>query len=172
MKSSILLAIFICSLTFLSCSNKKEETAAEKYLRPATMEFTSQDTSQINSLVNQYISCIKAKDFQGASAMLYKIKNDTIRPLTNEERQGFVMVYSNLPIYDCQVNSFKLRSDKNNQVDVMLKVKQDGNYDTGVGIMKIAVNPIVKNSKWYLTLEDKNAEGVEDIYDPSKAATH
>ena len=32
------------------------------------------------------------------------------------------------------------------------------------GVMSFSLNPVVKDGKWYLTLYDKDAEGVEDIY--------
>lgn len=70
-----------------------------------------------------------------------------------------------MPIYAAKTNSFVLRSDKNNQVDVLIQITKDGDIDKGIGISKMSLNPVVKNGKWYLTLLDKNAEGVIDVYD-------
>jgi hypothetical protein len=44
--------------------------------------------------------------------------------------------------------------------------------DKGIGVTTISLNPVTKKGKWYLTLLDKNAEGVEDVYDPDKQDSH
>ena len=70
-----------------------------------------------------------------------------------------------MPIYAAKTNSFVLRSDKNNQVDVLIQIVKNGNLEKGIGVSKMSLNPVVKNGKWYLTLLDENAEGVQNVYD-------
>ncbi len=142
-------------------------TPKEEFLRPATMEYTTQDTSNINALVNEYANYVKNKKFDAAAAMLYTIHNDSAKPLTEKEKNGFVNAYSHMPIYASEVKSFLLRSDKNNKIDVMVQIVKNGDLDKEIGVTKISLNPVVIKGKWYLTLLDKDAEGVQDVYDPN-----
>jgi hypothetical protein len=31
-------------------------------------------------------------------------------------------------------------------------------------VTTLTMNPVIKNGKWYLTIRDNRAEGVEDVY--------
>ena len=33
-----------------------------------------------------------------------------------------------------------------------------------IGVTTLTLNPVVKDGKWYLTIRDKHAEGVKDVY--------
>lgn len=158
---------FCILLSFTACKNKKKDAGVYEYLRPATMNYTKQDTSNINFLVNRYTELVEKKDFEKAANMLYKVRNDSVVPLSDKERKGFIEAYSQMPIYAAKTDAFILRSDKNNQVDVLIQIVKNGNLDKGIGVSKMTLNPVVKKGKWYLTLMDKNAEGVIDVYDPN-----
>lgn len=129
------------------------------------MNYSSADTTAINDLVNKYVVAFNAKDFNACADMLFTIKNDSVNPLTASQREGFLKAYQQLPNYGCKVKSFVLRSDKNNEVKLSVMLISKGNFDTGEGCTHLSLNPIVKNGKWYLTLLDKHAEGVEDVYE-------
>lgn len=155
------------SLTILSCSSgkKKEMTIAEQYLRPASVNYSSKDSSEINSLVENYVTALKSKDIDAAANMLYFVRNDSIFPITDEARQGFTHVYSSMPIYDCKVTTLILRSELNNEARVVVKVREDGDIEKQIGTTTISLNPVQIEGKWYLTLLDKNAQGVQDVYE-------
>ena len=162
-KSLIIVSCLVVSLT--GCKKKTQDAGVYQYLRPATMTYTKQDSSNINYMVQRYTQLVEKKDFEKAANMLYKVRHDSVVPLSPVERKGFIKAYSQMPIYAAKTNSFVLRSDKNNQVDVLIQITKDGDIDKGIGISKMSLNPVVKNGKWYLTLLDKNAEGVIDVYD-------
>lgn len=165
-KIDLFALVLCCSILGLSSCKKQKPESNQDFLRPATMEYSKKDTSDINYLVNRYAELVKNKDFSNAAEMLYKVSNDSVLPLSKQEKEGFVKAYSQMPIYAAKLNSFTLRSDKNNQVDVLIQIVKDGNIDEGIGVSKMSLNPVVKNGKWYLTLLDKQAEGVEDVYNP------
>lgn len=158
---------FCILLSFTSCKDKKKDAGVYEYLRPATMTYTKQDTSNINFMVKRYTELVEKKDFEQAANMLYKVRNDSVVPLSDKERKGFIEAYSQMPIYAAKTDAFVLRSDKNNQVDVLIQIAKNGNLEKGIGVSKMSLNPVVKNGKWYLTLMDKDAEGVKDVYDPN-----
>ena len=166
MKVNYLSLVTICVVIAISSCKQKPQNPRDEFLRPATIEYTKQDTSNINSLVNQYAQFVKNKNFDAAAEMLYEVRNDSVIPLSAKKRQGFANAYSHMPIYASKVKSFVLRSDKNNQIDILVQIIKSGDIDKETGVTTISLNPVVKGGKWYLTLLDKNAEGVKDVYDP------
>jgi len=162
--------LFICLLAtavglLSSCgSKKKSDDRRSEYIRPASMNYSSSDTTAINDLVNKYVAAFNAKDFNACADMLYTVAKDSLHPLTAQQREGFLKAYEQMPNYGCKVKSFVLRSDKNNEVKLSVMLISKGNFETGEGCTHLSLNPVVKDGKWYLTLLDKNAEGVEDVY--------
>lgn len=152
-------------LLVVSCkSDKKKYTAEEEFIRPASIDYTKQDSTDINVLVNNYISAFRQKNFDLASSMLYTVHNDSIFPLTSDAKKQYIDAYSHMPVFDCKVDAFVLRSDKNNEVRLAVQILSNGNIDKNIGVTRICLNPVKIGNKWYLTLLDKNAEGVEDVY--------
>ncbi len=162
-KSFIIVSCVV--LTLAGCKKKTKDQGVYQYLRPATMTYTKQDSSNINYMVERYTKLVEKKDFEKAANMLYKVRHDSVVPLSAQERKGFIKAYSQMPVYAAKTNSFVLRSDKNNQVDVLIQIVKNGDLDKGIGVSRMSLNPVVKNGKWYLTLLDKKAEGVIDVYD-------
>ena len=70
-----------------------------------------------------------------------------------------------MPIYDCKVTTLILRSELNNEARVVVKVREDGDIEKQIGTTTISLNPVQIEGKWYLTLLDKNAQGVQDVYE-------
>ncbi|MFQ9995834.1 MAG: hypothetical protein ACLRV7_02005 [Hoylesella buccalis] len=157
------------ALTFVGCkSGKKKDPLRSEYLKPASIDYSSKDSSEIKSLVDNYVENFKNKNFRVASSMLYTLCNDSILPLPEETKQKYIDVYSHMPIYDCAVKGMILRSDKNNEVQVAVQITPDGNIDEEKGITTFCLNPVLKDGKWYLTLLNEYAEGVESVYDKYK----
>ena len=93
-----------------------------EYLRPASIEYSKMDTAKINELIDNYINCYKNNDLEAASRMLYKIKNDSIFPLSENERKQYMEALSQFRIYDAKATGFILRSDKNNEMTITLQI--------------------------------------------------
>lgn len=158
--------IFVLVLTLLvSCGkNKKKEHDFNEYIRPASMYYSKQDTTDINNLVDEYLDHITNKEFEAAADMLYKFQSDSVAPLDDSARAKFLSLYQKLPIYGAKKKSFILNSDRNNQVRYLIQITKGGDLQTEQGVMKLSLNPVVVDGKWYLTLLDSDAEGVEDVY--------
>ena len=151
-------------MALVSCKSDKKPDLKSEYIRPASMNYSKQDTLEINSLVASYVETFNKKDFVAASNMLYKVRNDSIFPLSESERTQYINAYSHFPTYGCKVKSFLLRSDKNNEVKLLVQIISSGSLEKEEGVTSVSLNPVCIKGKWYLTLLDKNAEGVEDVY--------
>lgn len=157
------LSVLACFL-FVGCKSEKKVKTAKDLLRPASMIYTSQDSSRIRELVNEYIEAFSKQDFDATADMLYKVKNDSIFPLTDAEKTKYKKAMSLLPVYGVKEQSFVLRSDKNNEVRLAVQIVSSGNIDEGIGVTSVSLNPVVKDGQWYLTMLDEKAEGV-NIHD-------
>lgn len=150
---------------FAACGNKKKQPqTAEELIRPASMDYTKQDTADINYLVNTYVGYFGKGNLDGCADMLYTFRNDSVFPYSKEQKDKFKKAFSHFNIYGSMVKGMMLRSDRNNQVDVALQIIRNGDLMKGDGTMTLSLNPVLVGGKWYLTLLDKDAEGVEDVY--------
>lgn len=163
MKIKYITIIVLVLSIFISCGKKKEERPHD-YLRPASMYYSKQDTTDIYNLVDQYVSYFSAKDLEAAADMLYFVRHDSILPLDETRRAKFIKMYTVLPIYGVKSKGIILNSDRNNEARLTIQVAKNGDLDAEQGVMKFCLNPVVKDGKWYLTLRDMDAEGVEDVY--------
>ncbi len=161
---SLLFALVAFTL-IVACGNKKSRPAtAEDFIRPASMDYSKQDTADINYLVNTYVGYFDKGNLDGCADMLYTFHQGNVVPYTKEKKDSFKNAFAHFNIYGSKVKSVILRSDRNNQVDIAVQIIRDGDLDKGVGVTTLSLNPVVVEGKWYLTLLDKNAEGVEDVY--------
>ena len=96
--------------------------------------------------------------------MLYFVRSDSIFPITENDRKGLTALYSSMPILECKATTLILRSELNNEARIVVKLKEDGDIDRQIGTTTISLNPVLIEGKWYLTLLDKSAQGVEDVY--------
>lgn len=149
---------------FSACGNKKKQQMPDELLRPASMTYTKKDTADINYLVNNYVSNFAKGDLEACSNMLYKFRGDSVAPYTAEQKDSFQKAFKVFHVYDAQVQRMTLRSDRNNQVDIAIKIMKDGSIADNKGVTTLSLNPVSVNGKWYLTLLDKDADGVEDVY--------
>ena len=69
----------------VACSSKKE--TKEPILRPASMNYSSQDSAEVYNLVSQFVEFFGHNDFESASLMLHTVRNDSIFPYTEEQRK-------------------------------------------------------------------------------------
>lgn len=162
---SVLTLAFVVSSLFVSCkSDNKQYSGKSEYLRPATMEYSAQDSVEIRQLVSNYVEAFNNKDYKATSEMLYKVRNDSVIPLDTKEKSSYVEAYSHMDIYGCKLKSLILRSDRNNEAKLTVQIVSSGDLDNEIGVTHLSLNPVLKDGKWYLTLLDKNAEGVEDVY--------
>lgn len=160
-----LLVLFVA----FGCRNKiKPEPTGQRseFIRPASVNFTQQDTSEILALVNHYVDCMKHKDYNNAFADLYYLSGqDSVRPLTKDDCKKAADVYSHLPIHDCSMVSFSLKGKSENVIKVGLQITSQGSIADGVGVMYIGLRPVKVGNKWYLTFLDNDNLRIKELSD-------
>lgn len=157
-----ILTMAVCAMTLVSC--KDEKPKKRLYLCPPAIELTQQDTTDIMQKVEAYVSLFGENRLKDAAEQLYFVRNDSIFPLDNEKKEGFIKGLSIFHIYDTKVEGLIIRDAMNNEVCVTLQIMKDGDIKQNKGVTKFYLNPVKINGKWYMTLRDKKAEGVMKPY--------
>lgn len=167
MKIKYLILAALVLLLPASCGKKQSQDTPEQrneFIRPASINFTKEDTSEVMALVNHYVSCMKSKDYDNAFRTLYYLSGkDSVKPLTAEERAQAVNAYKHLPIHDCAVTSFSLKGESENVIKVGIQLTEHGNIADGVGVTYIGLRPVKVGNKWYLTFLDNDALRVKEM---------
>ena len=166
MKKNLSLA-FVCLLLLVACGGdkKKESGPQNPYLRPVTLDLDEKDTIEIRQLVDTYVQAFANNDFETASQMLYKMENDSVKPLSENERTDFVKAMKNFTVYGCELSEFTIRSEKNNEMKLKVQIIESGDLAKNIGVTHFSLNPVLKDGTWYLTVRDDRAEGVENYYE-------
>ena len=157
MKSRIILLALVMGVVIVGCRNKQESNS---YLPPASMEYSGQDTAEVLSLVNKYVDCLNAHDYDGMVDLLYVFKDNRIHAFDEAQRDSVKHGLQQIPVYAAKFHSFQLRSNVNNEVGILVQLLEDGDLEEGIGVSKLYLNPVFVQGKWYLTLLDLNADGV------------
>lgn len=165
MKFRYFLSFLLVALLFTSCGNKQRKLETpDDLLMPPSVTYNKQDTADIQYLVKRYVDSFGKGDLETCANMLYTYSNDSIKPYTDEQRSKFRNAFSHFNIYGSMVKDMILRSDVNNQVDIRIQIIKNGNMSKDQGVTTLSLNPVRVGGKWYLTLLDKDAEGVKDVY--------
>ena len=105
------LLIIVCGLTvcLLSCNEKKnskeDEIAVPQDPRTDfSMERTSQDTTTVMDLANQFLETLKNKDIEGALDLLYEVDGQSVKPLSPEMRSKLRATLQVFPVESCQID--------------------------------------------------------------------
>jgi hypothetical protein len=153
--------IFCLALIILmaSCSNSKKTSEVNEHGLPI-YEFNNEDSLAVRQLAEEYIGRFSSKNFNAAADMLYTVKNDSVKPLTDEQRKGYINAMQHIPVFGCAVKEQILRSDKDNQIRIALLMAESGDLETERGTVNFFLNPVYIDGQWYLTLLDNYAEGV------------
>lgn len=155
----ILFAVAFLSMVVTSCKNKKDKNE-EIYLRPSSIVFSGEDSTEVRSLISNFVSLLNNHDFAAASASLYQLKDSKPEKLSEEKSKSFEQFLSQLPYKQAKEEAFRLRGDKDNKIRVALLLNPNGSIDDNKGVINIVLNPVLVDGKWYLTLRDEKAEGV------------
>lgn len=123
-------------------------------------EFDNQDSLAIESLADSYLSLVNSGDFESAANMLYMVQNDSVLPLDSIHRAGYLNTMQTLPNFGFTKMQLELNSNRDNRLRIAMKIAEDGNPETGTGVINFFLNPIEHDGVWRLTLLDKYAEGV------------
>ncbi len=150
---ALFLAVVAIFLSVTSCGNKKQQASVTSDKPVYT--FTKEDTAEIMSQVNQFVTYMEEKNVRGAVEMLNFLSDgDSIKPLNPIFQRRQAMSLMNVLGVRYDVNHLTLRSNTNNEVklDVTLFEKSAG--DPKPNMTGFYLRPVKFENKWYLTVWD------------------
>jgi len=151
--------VAVVLLTLVSCNQGKQTGEVNEKGLPV-FEFNDEDSVAIRALADDYVNRFKAQNYEAAADLLYTVRNDSVFPLDDEQRKGYVQAMKMMPFRDCAIKEQVLRSDKDNQIRIAMLLDENGSLEKEQGTVNFFLNPVFVDGKWYLTLLNRYAEGV------------
>jgi hypothetical protein len=143
----LVVSFFLC----FSCTDKRQQT------REFTFEesMTAEDTASVIGLIDKFYTYVKAKDYQEAAAMLYKVNPNYPKGqpilLDDEQLNEVIQMLSTLPVIDYNIKYMKFIECYENEVmcNVVVQKGTDGMPDI---TSKMFFRPMNFLGNWCLSI--------------------
>jgi len=163
MKLKVFYLLSIAGLLLFSvgCSDKKTQKPEENEA-PFVFEFTNQDSISISNLVDEYVAAFNSRDLERCADFIFKVRNDSVFPLTTDERRDFIASMSNISAFGCERTDLSLKTDRDNKayIAIFLAEADSLNPQAERPAARFILNPVKVDDTWHLTVFDPRAEGV------------
>lgn len=165
----IALIVVLAVGIFGSCNSKKEQQGPQP--TEFEMGLTNQDSIAVRGLLDQFFSFVKAKDYAGATQMLYRTSLDDPKaepqPLDNDEIRQVMQMLKSVPMEGYRIEYMKFNEANNNEVLCYVIIKKGNGKDMPDITTKMFFKPMSYLGQWSLGL--MNSEwGDHGIVDPAK----
>ena len=164
MKSKFLylLSLTAAMFLFVACSDKKSQGAEENATDQVVFEFTNHDSVSISNLVDEYVMAFNSGNLEKCADFLFMVRNDSVFPLTIDERRSFIASMQPISAYGCERRDLALKTDRDNKVSLALFLAEADtlNPQADRPAARFILNPVKVEGQWYLTVYDPRAEGV------------
>lgn len=159
MRTKFILIISVAVALFtVSCKDKQPTNNDPN--QPFVVIYEQEDSLAISNLTNEYVTRFNSGDFNQAADMLYFVRNDSVFPLTQDQREGYIQAMNHIGRFGCQLKDMELNTFKDNKVRIAVLLNENGSLDEERGTVNFFLNPVKVENQWYLTLYDRYAEGV------------
>ena len=152
---ALFLTLIATFFLLFSCARKKQQVETPDISDRFIYTFTKEDTTEIMSQVNDFISRLEKKDVRGAVEMIHFLSTgDSIVPLTPVRQRRQAISLQNVMGVKYEFNRLVLRSYTDNEakIDIILFDKPVG--DTRPNLTTFHLRPVKFEGKWYLTVWD------------------
>ena len=143
-KRVINLTLFIATVLIgmNSCTNRKASVTEDVY------NISSQDTAVVLKLAS---SCMDA-----LQEMMYVTRNDTLMPISNEQKVNMARRFKLFPVLDYTLESFGFSQYTGNEVKFRVKfAEEDAADNKPAAYTSLRFCPVKYNADWYLTIESE-----------------
>lgn len=149
-------------LVLAACSGKKDRAKEEVIIpdsrKDMTMVRSSKDTAEIMKLADNFLSCLKSKDIDGALKQLYMVEHNTAKPLNPERRNKLEKMLSAIPVEDYKIDQVFLYSDSDTEVRYTVEMFKRPQGSNQPNTIKGALFPCRVNGAWFLTISEEKVE--------------
>jgi hypothetical protein len=160
----LLLSVIAVLLLGACKGEQKKETKMARPGLQTEMEISSNDSTEVSSLVTEFLGLVKQGDVEAAVSRLYILKDNDVMPLPQEERDASTMMLGLHQVYDFSIDSLIFYKETDSKVCYTLML-QDPTTTTAPAHMQGVIRPVRINGKWYITLANSSTEQKKSALD-------
>lgn len=162
------MALIISLLSCNSCGKSEERDNGPK---PTDFEnaISNKDTLAVETLIDEFFTYAKDKEFSKAAAMLYcnmEDPNGEPQPLDNEQMEDVCRMLNSIPMVDYKIEYIKFNEFNSNEVMCYVIIMK-GDGDMPDVTTKMFFKPINYLGNWLLCLTNSDY-GDRGLVDPDK----
>lgn len=132
-----------------SCTNKKTSVAETD-----TYNVTSQDTADVLKLASSCMDALKEGRTKVALEMMYMVRNDTLMPISNEQKEKMAKRFRFFPVLDYTIENFNFSQYDGNEVKFRVKfAEEDTIGKKPAAYTSIRFCPVKYDADWHLSIE-------------------
>jgi len=158
MKKNYLFLFTIMFFSFIFCGcTKKEKTLKEledAYIEKPYMTLTKSDTTEVLSLVNRYLDCLRQGYFDDAVSMLYFLNNDSVIALPKKLAEENIAIQNRFRGVRYELESLKFSEETDNMVRYKVTLFDRKAGDTTPNEVRYSLRPVRRDGNWFLTVLD------------------
>lgn len=162
-KLSFFLILTVALSVFVACGKKEKAPTIEdikaELLPQTTMELSTNDTTTVTDLTNQFLDLLKNKDLDGAMGMIYYLKNgEEIVSLPEDLEKQHRMVLGNFLGLSYRIESIKFLTETDCQVRYAVTLFEKKDDDPVSNQISFFIKPVRRHGQWYLTMADSQTD--------------
>ena len=149
-------SLFLASCS--SCSNeKKADIWRSSGVADTVPTFCKEDTTEVLQMAETYLTHLKNKQYDAALSMLHEIVNDSVKPISQEDKQNILRQQEVFPVLDYHLESYEFVNEHKVQLTFSIEFfKKENENDPIQNTIRINFAPQRINATWYLTLMNKS----------------
>ncbi len=151
----ILIAVLAVSISFTSCTNKKQQSREDQVEEFRSM-LTAADTTQMLQLCDNAMELLKGKKIDEVIASLYEYNDSTkeAKPVSEKTAKRYTRLFKMFPVleYNRVYYSFMLEGCNDVKYDVVFARAKDAGTDQDPKTAYM-FNPVKINDEWKLCVK-------------------
>lgn len=103
-------------------------------------------------MTKKFLETLKNNDIDGAMSQLYEVKDNKVRPLSEERSKEIRRSFTTFPVLSYKIDELLLYSDSDTEVRYTIEFFEKPKGDNRPNTIKCSVNPTRVGGNWYLTI--------------------
>lgn len=157
-KLSVNVIVLVVVLTLVSCGKQRQtQTLKEmerKYIAPAEMVLTANDTTEVRTMVEHFLSLLKDGNSDDAVDMLYYLRGDSVVKLPDDLAALQRSMYRRIHGVRYEIERLTFLTEKDSEVKYKVILFERKENDTRPNEISGFLKPVRRDGTWFLTLAD------------------
>lgn len=146
----LVVAVTLVIVSVNSCGSRKTDVTKD------VDDVGAQDTLTVLELASSCMDALKEGRIEAALEMMYVVRNDTLMPVSDEQKVDMTRQFKFFPVLDYTLESFSFSRHDGNEVKFRLKFVEESEADNRpAAYTNLKFCPVKYNADWYLAIECK-----------------